>query len=146
MKIFYMFSFYLIMMILSSKVFAQAEPTEWKLLMNNEQQSIWYGDKSIDTLQNSKVNVWVQQLNKPYIEIEGLHGNIYRSLTQYAVDLKLKKYGILKILYYDTHNKKIYNFNYHIDNFEDRLKYSYPAEKDTVLRELVSRLNTNNSK
>jgi hypothetical protein len=134
-------SLFILLLTISRVTYAQPETVQWKLLMSSQQQSIWYDDTSIDTLGNSKINIWVQQLNNPFIEIEGLHGKIYRSLTQYAIDLKVKKYGILKIVYYDSHNKKIYNFNYHIDNFADKLKYSYPASTDTVMKELISRFN-----
>jgi len=43
----------------------------------------------------------------------------------------------MKVIYYNSANKKLYNFNYPIANFPDKYKYTYPIMKDNYLYNII---------
>ena len=144
-KLFTVILFFLFV-IAPGKNIAQSKAIRWKPIIVNDKQNTWYDKASIDTLQDNKINVWVLQTHKPPLKFDGLRGNIYSSKTQYAIDLKSNKYGILKVIYYDNKNNEMYNFNYHIDNYANELKYTYSTVNYSIIRELVSILEKVNIK
>ena len=127
-------------------IYAQSEYLKWKPLVINEKQKIWYDDSAIDTANSGIFNVWILQMHKPPLEFEEMPGKIYRSKTLYAVNLNTDKYGILKVIYYNVNNKEIYNFDYHIENYPDDLKYTYPISDNSFMHKLASQLSKANSK
>ena len=129
-----------------STIYAQSEYLKWKPLVINEKQRIWYDDSSIDTAQSGIFNVWILQMHKPPLEFEEMPGKIYRSKILYAVNLKTGKYGILKVIYYDVNNKEIYNFDYHIENYPDELKYTYPISDNSFMHKLAAQIDKTNNK
>ncbi len=131
---------------LGSSAFAQSEYLKWRPLIINEKQRIWYDESSEVDSTTGTFNVWILQMHRPPLEFSELPGKIYRSRTLYGVDLKTAKYGILQVIYYDVNNKEIYNFNYHIDNYPDRLKYTYPISDNSFMNKLITIINKTNSK
>ncbi|MCL5028438.1 MAG: hypothetical protein M1480_05385 [Bacteroidetes bacterium] len=121
-------------------LFAQDENLQWKLLIENDNQKIWYGESTLNTLQNYKFNVWILQMHKKPIEFQEVPEKIYRSKIQYALDLRTDKYGILKVVYYGINNKEIYNFDYHIGNYPDSIKYTYPISDVSYLKILKEKI------
>ncbi len=139
----YKFSFALIILaglLIPSRTFAQSETLRWKPLIINETQRIWFDAGAADTLNSGKANIWILQMHKPPLSIDAFPDKIYRSQTLYALNLDDMKYGILKVIYYGINNKELYNFDYHIDNYPDNLKYTYPVKDNPIISELVKKI------
>ena len=79
-------------------------------------------------------------MHKPPLTDEGIRGEVYRSKTLYAINLKTVKYGILNVIYYDVTNKEMYNFKYNIDDYPENLKYTYPITENSFLFVLLKEL------
>jgi len=120
---------------------AQSEYLKWKPLVINQKQRIWYDASSIDTSKGTKFDVWILQMHQPPLTFNEIHGKVYRSKTQYCVDLNSGKYGILRVVYYGVTNNVLYNFDYHIDNYPDNLKYTYPIVDNNFMSKLIKKLN-----
>ena len=129
-----------------STAFAQTEYLKWKPLVINEKQRIWYDESSAFDSLTGTFNVWILQMHRPPLEFNELPGKIYRSQTLYGVNIKTGKYGILHVIYYDVNNKEIYNFNYHIDDYPNNLKYTYPISDNSFMNKLITLLNKSKSK
>ncbi len=119
---------------------AQSEYLKWKPLVINQTQRIWYDASSIDTVDGDKFKVWILQMYQPPLSFDGIADKIYRSRTQYGIDLNTEKYGILKVIYYGVTNNVLYNFDYHIDNYPDNLKYTYPLMENSYMKILIQKL------
>ena len=115
-------------------LFAQDENIQWKPLLENNNQKIWYDGSALNDLTTKKLDIWVLQMNKKPIEFQEVPEKIYRSKIQYALDLNTDRYGILKVVYYGINNKQIYNFDYHIENYPDSIKYTYPISDISSLK------------
>ncbi len=121
-------------------LFAQDENMQWKLLVENGNQKIWYDATPFNSLPAEKLNIWILQMNMKPIKFEEVPERIYRSKTQYALDLKTDRYGILKVVYYGINNKEIFNFDYHIDSYPDSIKYTYPISDNSNLKLLIEKI------
>ncbi len=124
---------------------AQNGNMQWKFLTENSNQKIWYDASSLDSLPAVKINIWILQMNKQPLEFKEVPEKIYRSQIQYALDLKSDRYGILKVVYFGINNKEIYNFNYHIEDYPDSIKYTYPISDISflkILKEKITKIET----
>jgi hypothetical protein len=103
---------------------------KWKLI-NNSKQKCWYDTSMIDSIKNDNFRIWIMQEHNPPLSFEEINGAIHRSKTLYNVDLKSVKYGIEKVVYYDSKNKEISSFDYNTGTFSDDVKYTYPVTEDS---------------
>ncbi len=128
--------------------FAQQELHRWKKL-DIPDKKIWYDESGLDTSNAEYIEVWVLQQHTPPLTIKELPGTIYRSKTLYVISLRTAKYGIEKVIYYDSSDKELYNFDYKITGYPDKYKYSYPVLADSFLHKILKeyfkkKVSTNN--
>ncbi len=117
---------------------AQGKAHRWLPLQNRQAKKIWYDVSMIDNATDRETfDIWILEQHTPPLEFKEVKGKVYRSKILYSINLKTVKYGILKVVYYNSANKKIYNFNYPIANFPDQYKYTYPIMKDNYLYYIV---------
>lgn len=129
---------FFISFLLVQNFFAQVH--KWKPIEVNDSIRIWYDSGQIDTLKATKFEVWILELYKPMISMEGINEKIMRAKTLYAVDLENFSYGIKKIVYYDSSNREIVKYDYDIDKYPDEQKYSFPILQNSVLDKLILEL------
>ncbi len=126
----------LLLVIFSASVFAQREFHSWKKL-NVKDKKVWYDEAGLDTSNTNYIEVWVLQQFTPPLTIKELPGTIYRSKTLYTISLKTAKYGIEQVIYYDSSDKELYNFNYGIADYPDKYKFTYPVLADSFLHKIL---------
>gem|GEM_PF-4719738 len=105
----------------------------WKSLSKNNKERIWYDETFLDNPLSNKFNIWILQMYNPSLEFQEIPERVYRSKIQYAINLKIMKYGMSKVVYYGINNKMIYNFDYHLFNYADSIKFSYPINDNPIL-------------
>ena len=130
----------LMLLVITANIYAQEHVSMWKPLVINDKEKVWYDQSMTDSIKGSKMNIWILQMHKPPLTGEGINGEVYRSKTLYAINLKTAKYGILNVIYYDVANKEMYNFKYNIDDYPETLKYTYPITEKSFLFALLKEL------
>jgi len=130
----------LMLLVITANIYAQEHVQMWKPLVINDKEKVWYDQSMTDSIKGSKMNIWILQMHKPPLTGEGINGEVYRSKTLYAINLKTAKYGILNVIYYDVANKEMYNFKYNIDDYPETLKYTYPITENSFLFALLKEL------
>ncbi len=126
-----------ILFLLSSNSFCQMENQRWKPLDTNGKEKIWYDESFLDTLHSEDFTVWILQMYNPPLEFDEINGRVYRTKIQYAINLKMMKYGMLKAVYFGINNKLISDFDYPINNYPDSLKYTYPVYDNQTLSKVI---------
>jgi hypothetical protein len=130
----------LMLLVITANIYAQEHVQMWKPLVINDKEKVWYDQSMTDSIKGSKMNIWILQMHKPPLTGEGINGEVYRSKTLYAINLKTAKYGILNVIYYDVANKEMHNFKYNIDDYPETLKYTYPITENSFLFTLLKEL------
>jgi len=117
---------------------AQENAHRWLPLQNRQAKKVWYDVSMIENASNQDTfDIWILEQHTPPLVFKDIKGKVYRSKILYSINLKTVKYGIMKVVYYNSSNKKIYSFNYPIANFPDKYKYTYPIMKDNYLYYIV---------
>ena len=132
--------FVLMLLVMAASIYAQDVVHRWKQLVIDDKEKVWYDQSMTDSIKGNKMNIWILQMHKPPLTGEGIKGEVYRSKTLYAINLKTVKYGILNVIYNDVTNKEMYNFKYNIDDYPENLKYSYPITEKSILFTLLKEL------
>jgi hypothetical protein len=130
----------LMLLVITANIYAQEHVQMWKPLVIDDKEKVWYDQSMTDSIKGNKMNIWILQMHKPPLTGEGINGEVYRSKTLYAINLKTAKYGILNVIYYDVANKEMYNFKYNIDDYPETLKYTYPITEKSFLFALLKEL------
>jgi hypothetical protein len=128
------------LLVMAASIYSQDVVHRWKQLVIDDKEKVWYDQSMTDSIKGSKMNIWILQMHKPPLTGEGINGEVYRSKTLYAINLKTAKYGILNVIYYDVANKEMYNFKYNIDDYPESLKYTYPITEKSFLFALLKEL------
>ena len=115
---------------------AQTEVHRWKRL-DIVDKRVWYDEANFDSAGSDHLDIWVLEQHTPPLVLDELPGIIYRSKTLYTISLQNAKYGILKVIYYDSSNKELYNFNYPIADYPDNYKFTYPVIEGSVLHKIL---------
>jgi hypothetical protein len=130
----------LMLLVMAASIYSQDVIHRWKQLVIDDKEKVWYDQSMTDSIKGSKMNIWILQMHKPPLTGEGIKGEVYRSKTLYAINLKTAKYGILNVIYYDVANKEMYNFKYNIDDYPETLKYTYPITEKSFLFALLKEI------
>jgi len=130
----------LMLLVMAASIYSQDVVHRWKQLVIDDKEKVWYDQSMTDSIKGSKMNIWILQMHKPPLTGEGIKGEVYRSKTLYAINLKTAKYGILNVIYYDVANKEMYNFKYNIDDYPETLKYTYPITEKSFLFALLKEI------
>ncbi len=127
----------ILFLLLSCSSFCQMENQRWKPLDSKGKEKIWYDESFLDTLHSENFSVWILRMYNPPLEFKEIDGRIYRTKIQYAVNLKMMRYGMMKAAYFGINNKLISDFDYPINNYPDSLKYSYPVNDNQTLSKVI---------
>lgn len=127
--------------ICSISLIAQQEAQHvWKVINAEDGSKFWYDASSIDTTIGDRFNIWILETYQPPKKYEGIDGDVFRSKTQYSINLTTVKYGILKIRYYNQSNQEIFSFNYDKPMPPESIRYPYPITDNTLLFYLIKEL------
>ena len=122
--------------------FAQSETHKWKTLTTLKQY-LWYDSSQLDTITSNQFSIWIIELHKPQIEIDGISGKINRTKTLYVVDSVRRKYGIEQVVYYDNANRELSNIKYETAILTDTYKYCFPILKNSFMNNLLAEFEKN---
>jgi hypothetical protein len=75
--------------------------------------------------------VWAEEEVDPPMLIESVPGKIYKYRTYYIFNKKLKKYGIVSIIYYDKMGNVLRSFNYNVNSNVEEYKFNFPILPDS---------------
>ncbi len=121
-------------------VYTQSENIKWEPLVINSTLRVWYNVISVDTNKGEVLNVWILQTHRPPLEFKEINHKVYRTKTEYCINFKYGKYGIKKAVYYGAKNNLLYNFDYHLENYPDSLKYTYPVKDNFFINLLTQKI------
>jgi hypothetical protein len=118
----------------------QNENHNWKPLIINDAQRIWYDRSQLDTINNPAFDIWILEMHRPTLSLEGISDNIMRTKTLYIVDLQSYKYGIKKVLYYDPSNQLIKSFQYNTNSITEEYKFIFPIMENSFMQKVIDEL------
>lgn len=121
----------------AASLFAQTDQHRWKPLIVNDSQKLWYDGLMLEKASGDIIEMWVLQMHKPPLQFDGIKGDIVRSKTLYAIDLKEVRFGLEEVVYYDAANKEIYKHSYETKTLTGNLKCPYPITEDSYMFALV---------
>ena len=135
----YSFILYLLL-ILSINVAGQTPNHNWKPLIINDDLRMWYDRSQLDTINSPAFDIWILEMHRPTLSLEGISDNIMRTKTLYAVDLQSYKYGLKKVAYYDPSNQLIKSFQYDTNSSTEEYKYIFPITENSFMQKLIDEL------
>jgi len=112
----------------------------WKPLTIDETQRMWYDRSQLDTINNPTFDIWILEMHRPTLSLEGISGNIMRTKTLYTVDLQAYKYGIKQVVYYDPSNQIIKSFRYDTNSLTEGYRFIFPITERSFMQKLVDEL------
>jgi len=119
---------------------AQTPNHNWKPLIIDNIQRLWYDRSQLDTITNPSFEIWILEMHRPALSLEGISENIMRTKTLYIVDLQQYKYGIKQVVYYDPSNQIIKSFKYDTTAGSEEYKYIFPITENSFMQKLVDEL------
>lgn len=122
---------------------AQSEDHKWKTLLNGE-RNFWYDSSQLDTVSVPKFDLWVIELHKPAITVDGVPGKVSRTKTLYAIDREAQTYGLLKVVYYNNVNTELARYSYAGDDSLTVTKYYFPIIRDELFTAIFKELDKQN--
>lgn len=136
-----MYKIYLLAIIFSISLFAQQEEQHvWKVINADDGSKFWYDASSVDTVKGDRFNIWILETHQPPKKYDGIDGDVFRSKTQYTINLTTVKYGILKIRYYNQNNQEIFSFDYDKPIPPESIRFPYPITDNSLLFYLLKEL------
>ncbi len=117
--------------LIGSATFAQSENHKWKVLFSGE-KNLWYDSTQLDTVTTTRFDVWVIELHKPVLTLDGVAGRISRTKTLYSIDREVGKYGLKKVVYYNNVNTELARYSYESDENTESTKYYFPIINSDV--------------
>jgi len=118
----------------------QNASNNWKPLILNENQKLWYDRSQLDTISSPNFDIWLLEMHRPVLSLEGISENIMRTKTLYTVDLQSYKYGLKKVVYYDPSNQIIKSFQYDTNSSTEAYKYIFPITENSFMQKLIDEL------
>jgi len=118
----------------------QSETHNWKPLIINDNQKLWYDRSQLDTINNPNFDIWILEMHRPVISLEGIADNIMRTKTLYTVDLQAYKYGLKTVVYYNPSNQVIKVFKYETNSLTEGYKDIFPITENSYMQTLVDEL------
>lgn len=112
----------------------------WKPLIIDNTQRIWYDRSQLDTINYPTFDIWILEMHQPTLSLEGISENIMRTKTLYTVDLQLYKYGIKKVRYYDPSNQLIKSFQYDTNSLTEEFKFIFPITENSFMQKVIDEL------
>jgi len=119
---------------------AQSANNNWKPLIIDATQRIWYDRSQLDTVDTPTFNIWILEMHRPNLSLEGISDNIMRTKTLYMVDLQRYKYGIKEVVYYDPSNQIIKSFKYDTNSLTEDYKFIFPITENSFMQKLIDEL------
>jgi hypothetical protein len=113
-----------------------AQKSEYVKILGAEDLTVYLDKSSIES-KDDDIFVWVMQTHIPPLNIESVKEKIFKSRTLYVFNKKLKRYGILKIVYYNAKGDIIKEFDYSVNTDIETYKYSYPIFKNGLERKIL---------
>ncbi len=111
--------------LIGSTSFAQSENHKWKVLFSGA-KNVWYDGTQLDTVSSSRFDLWIIELHKPALTLDGVAKKITRTKTLYSVDREIGKYGLKKVVYYNNVSTELARYSYESDDSTGTTKYYFP--------------------
>jgi len=120
--------------------YGQKEVHRWTPLVVNDDQKVWYDYNQIEYITLPKFEIWLLEVHQTPIKIEGVVSGVLRTKTLYGINLETMSYGIISVVYYNINNQELKRFNYGLENYEERYKYSYPILEKSIIGMLIKEI------
>jgi hypothetical protein len=118
---------------------AQSEDHKWKTLLTGA-RNIWYDSSQLDTVSSNRFELWVIELHKPAITIDGVTGKVSRTKTLYCIDREAQTYGLRKVVYYNNVNTELARYTYDADDSIKVTKYYFPIISNELFTAVFNEL------
>ena len=131
--------FVFLILLLGQASFAQSENHKWKVLFSGA-KNLWYDGSQLDTVTAQQFDIWIIELHKPTLSVDGVKGKISRTKTLYSIDREVWKYGLKKVVYYNNVNTELARYAYENSDSGGTTVYYFPISNnelfDAVFKEL----------
>ena len=126
--------------------FGQKEVHRWTPLVVNDNQKVWYDYNQIQYITLPKFEIWLLEVHQTPLKIEGVVTGVMRTKTLYGINLETMSYGIMAVAYYNINNQEIKRFDYGLENYDEKYKYSYPILEKSLIGMLVKEISERGAK
>ncbi|MEI7811320.1 MAG: hypothetical protein WCJ01_02720 [Ignavibacteria bacterium] len=138
MKIGLIIILYLTDFVLLSTAFAQNPVrTPWVAVRNRNNLNVRIDISTLRNIRNDDILVWSLETHKEPIVIDDISKRVFRTKTRFLINKALLKYSILEVVYYDSLNAVIKNFNYSNSVKMTPGTYSYPVLKNNIVEDIL---------
>lgn len=135
----------LVFLALSITIRGQADGHKWRSLTTTP-QLLWVDATQLDTISAAEFEIWIVELHKPAVTIDGISGKVNRTKTLYTVSRTENKFGIKKVVYYNNANKEIWHYDYQPADISNGLKYCFPINKNSFLEKIFESIDKRSGK
>lgn len=126
-------------MLLNVNVFGQNQQSPWIKVENKNEQNLRIDVSTIKSVNDSDLYVWALEVHKSPIHIDSVAGKVFKTKTYYLINKPLMKYSILSIMFYDSLNILIKEFNYRRGSNYGVLKYNYPVIPNSPIEAIIKK-------
>lgn len=81
--------------------------------------------------------VWAQENHINPLKLDNVEEPVYKTRTYYLINKKLMRYSILEIIYYNSRNSIIRDYNYRRNTEVTSFKYNYPVLADSEVEAIL---------
>ncbi|NLH61548.1 MAG: hypothetical protein GX452_09090 [Ignavibacteriales bacterium] len=124
----------------------QKEAHQWTPLVVNDNQKVWYDYNQIKHITLPKFEIWLLEVHRSPQKIEGVVSGVMRTKTLYRINLGTMSYGIVAVAYYNINNQELKRFNYEMETYEEKYKYSYPILEKSLVGMLIKEISKKETK
>lgn len=122
----------------------------WSRVENKTGQNLRIDLSTIKGSPDNDIFVWCLENHIKPIRIDSVSSSIYKTKTYYLINGSLMKYSILEVMYYDSLNTVLKDFNYRLPVKKPELRYNYSilnaSPINSILNKCVEFLKNKNAK
>ena len=141
---------FILLLNLTSLTYSQAGTEKWLRISGDDDQITYIDIAGLSAYKGNEIFIWaLQDLNSP-ISMEEVDGDIYKVRTYYHINLELKRYGIVQIIFYDSKSNVLKQYNYGQTSDKPEFIFGYPvipnSDIDKIVKVCREYLNVNSDK
>lgn len=118
---------------------SQTVQDPWSRVENKTGQSLRIDLSTVKGTPDDDIFVWCLENHKNPIRIDSVSSSIYKTKTYYLINRNLMKYSILEVMYYDSLNTVLKDFNYRLSTKKPELRYNYTILNESPINSILNK-------
>lgn len=132
-------SFIIVLLIISNSLSAQKSKAEWVPVNVQGEDKVYIDVAGLENFAGEDIYVWTLTEHSIPIVIESIKDKIYKTNTYYLFNVKLNKYSILYIIYYDESGNVLASYDYGRNTKVESYQYNYPIWENSIEEKILDK-------